>query len=68
MVKEKKEKETEVEKLIKSEVPTAEEMGIAEKEKEKKVVDVVNDCKIYRGVFILKTELIRKLEEAFPEK
>ena len=35
---------------------------------DQKVVDIVGDCKVYRDVFILKKELIRKLEEAFPEK
>ena len=38
------------------------------KEYEEKVVEIIENCKIYRSVFILKKELIRKLEEAFPEK
>jgi len=44
----------------------------AEKEKKKKieekVVEIIEGCKLYRGVFIQKKELIKKLEEAFPEK
>lgn len=38
------------------------------KEDEQKVVDIVNSCKVYRKTFIIKKELIKKLEEAFPEK
>lgn len=38
------------------------------KEIEEKVVEIIESCKTHRGVFIWKAELIRKLEEAFPEK
>ena len=60
----------EIDDLIKSEIPTKEELGIDQdqEEKEQKVVEIVESCKVYRGTFILKKELIRKLEEAFPEK
>ena len=37
------------------------------KEDEEKVIAVVEDCRLYRNSFIVKSELIRKLEEAFPE-
>lgn len=44
-----------------------EAMKIGEKEVEPKVVLVVESCKLHRGILIMKSELIRKLEEAFPE-
>ncbi len=37
------------------------------KEDEDKVVEIVEDCRLYRNAFILKRELVRKLEDAFPE-
>ena len=37
------------------------------KEDEEKVIEAVESCRVYRNSFIVKTELIRKLEEAFPE-
>jgi len=41
---------------------------IMEKQDEKKIKEIVESCKVYRNTFILKRELIRKLEEAYPEK
>ena len=35
---------------------------------EKKVVEILESCSVYRNAFILKKQLIYKLEEAFPEK
>ena len=35
---------------------------------EKKVVEIVESCRVFRNTFITKKELINKLEEAFPEK
>lgn len=37
-------------------------------ERDKKVVEIVEDCRVWRNTFITKKELIKKLEEAFPEK
>lgn len=37
------------------------------KEDENKIIDIVEDCKLYRNAFILKRELIKKLEDAFPD-
>lgn len=34
---------------------------------EKKVVEIIESCKVYRNTFITKKMLIKKLEEAFPE-
>ncbi len=42
--------------------------GIMEKQDENKITEIVESCKVYRGTFIIKRELVRKLEEAFPEK
>ena len=39
-----------------------------EKKDEEKIQEIVENLKVYRGVFIRKSELIQKLEEAFPEK
>lgn len=36
--------------------------------RDKKVVEIVESCKVWRNTFIMKKELINKLEEAFPEK
>lgn len=44
-----------------------EAMQLGSKEVETEVVFIVEDCKVYRNAFILKKELIKKLEEAFPE-
>ena len=41
---------------------------IMEKQDEDKITEIVESCKVYRNAFILKRELVRKLEEAFPEK
>ena len=38
------------------------------KDFEEKIVEIIEECKIYREVFIRKKELITKLEVAFPEK
>ena len=38
------------------------------KERDQKVVEIIENRKVYRNAFILKRELINKLEEAFPEK
>ncbi len=35
---------------------------------EDKIIEIVKGCRVYRNAFILKRELMRKLEEAFPEK
>jgi len=43
-------------------------MKITSKEIEDGVVQIVEECKIYRNTFIRKKELTNKLEEAFPEK
>lgn len=45
-----------------------EAMNLASREVEAQVVVVVERCKLHRGLLILKSELIRKLEEAFPER
>ena len=42
--------------------------SIMEKQDEDKITEIVESCKVYRGVFIRKGELVRKLEEAYPEK
>jgi len=39
-----------------------------EKQDEEKITEIVEGCKVYRDVYILKRELVRKLEEAYPEK
>lgn len=39
-----------------------------EKQDEEKIKEIVEGCKVYRDTFILKKELVRKLEEAFPDK
>lgn len=38
------------------------------KDDESKVINAVEDCKVYREAFILKRELIKKLEMVFPEE
>jgi len=43
-------------------------MKINSKEIEEGVVQIVEECKVYRNTFIRKKELTNKLEEAFPEK
>lgn len=69
----------EIEKVVKKELElpkedffnsgkTNSQLSEALKKMEKKVVEIIEDCKLYRDTFILKKELIRKLEEAFPEK
>ena len=39
-----------------------------DKADEEKIIEIVESCRLYRNSFIVKSELIRKLEEAFPEK
>ena len=38
------------------------------KEDENKLENVIESCTLYRGVFLRKTELMTRLEDAFPEK
>lgn len=42
-------------------------MKITSKEVEEGVVQIVEECKVYRNMFLRKKELTQKLEEAFPE-
>lgn len=39
-----------------------------EKQDEEKIKEIVESCKVYRNTFITKRELVKKLEEAYPEK
>lgn len=43
-------------------------MKITLKNFEEDVVQIVEECKVYRNTFIRKKELTNKLEVAFPEK
>lgn len=38
------------------------------KEEEKKIEEAIESLPVYRGVFIRKSQLMKRLEEAFPEK
>jgi len=39
-----------------------------EKKDEEIIKSIVENLKVYRGVFVRKSELIQKLEEAFPDE
>lgn len=38
------------------------------KKRDQEVVEIIESCLLYRNTFIRKTELVNKLEVAFPEK
>jgi len=66
IVKEEEEPQVKDRKAIGDEELT--EWEPVDKQDEEKIVQIINDLQVYRGVFIVKSQLIKALESAFPEK